>query len=162
MRMRYAPRALAGGFVTAAALLVVACGSSALGLLSSEQAGALNAALDRVNAKLNHHHCVAAQNQAANFRRSIAQLPGSVSPTVRRSLDQGALTIEQYVAQDCVEQPAPAPPPPAATPTTSTHTAPSPPPKKTGTTTNPNATPPPNAGTKAKGHGHGPKPHGGD
>jgi hypothetical protein len=158
--MRYAPRVLAGGWVAAAGLFATACGSSAPGLLSSQQAAQLNAALDRISARFSHHHCTAAQNQAANLRRRVEQLPASVNRNVRQSLQQGALTVEQYVAQDCIQQPTPAAPAPPVT--TSTHTTPPPPPKTTGTTTNPNATPPPNPGTKPKGHGHGPKAHGGD
>jgi cell division septation protein DedD len=139
--------------------LLAACGSSTPGLLSSDQAGTLNAALDRVNTKFHRHHCAAAQNAAERLRGQIAHLPNSVNPTVRRALAQGALTVEQYVAQDCVQQPvqtAPATP----TPPTTTQAAPTPAPPKpktktTQTTTNPGATPPSNAGNKPKNNGHG-------
>ncbi len=162
--MRHGPRALAGSCLAAAVFFVAACGSSTPGLLTSQQAGALNAQLDRINHKFSRHHCTAAQGAAQNLKTRVAQLPASVSPTVRSALAKGALTVEQYVAQDCVQQStqstAPAPPAPP-TPTT-TQTAPPPPPKTktktTGTTTNPGATPPSNAGNKPKDHGNG-NPH---
>jgi cell division septation protein DedD len=159
--MRHAPRALAGGALAAAALILAACGSSTPGLLSSQQAGVLNAALNGVNRNFNHGHCVKAQTHAEALRRHIAQLPSSVNHRIRTSLGQGARTVEQYVAQDCVQQHAVTPPPIVTTPppTTTTktkpNTTPTPPPTTVGTTTNPGATPPPNPGNKGKGHGHG-------
>jgi hypothetical protein len=165
MRMR--PRALAGTLLAAAGLFLAACGSSTPGLLSSQQAGALNAALDRVGHKFNRHHCTSAQAQAVRLRTQIAHLPTSVDATVRSALAKGALTVEQYVAQDCVPQPLQTAPAPTTTltptTTTTTQSAPAPPKQKTtGTTTNPGATPPPNTGTKPKGHGHGNPQGGGD
>jgi hypothetical protein len=158
--MRYGPRALAGSWLAAAGFFLAACGSSTPGLLSSQQAGALNAALDRVNHKLNNHHCIAAQTQAERLRAQIEQLPTGVSPTVRRSLAKGALTVEQYVAQDCTQQPIQNTPTPTTTSTPTTTTQPTAPQpttktKTTGTTTDPGATPPSNAGTKTKDHGKG-------
>lgn len=156
--MRHAPRALAGGALAAAALILAACGSSTPGLLSSQQASVLNGALNGINRNFKHGHCVSAQTHAAALRRHIAQLPSSVDPRIRSSLGQGALTVEQYVAQDCVPHHAVAPPPIVTTtpPPTTTKSAPAPPPKTTGTTTNPGgATPPPNPGNNGRGHDHG-------
>jgi hypothetical protein len=162
--MRYGPRALAGSWLAAAGFFLAACGTSTPGLLSGQQASALNASLNRVNHKFNSHQCIAAQTQAERLRAQIQQLPSGVSPTVRRSLAKGALTVEQYVAQDCTQQPTQNPPTPTTTSTPSTTTQPTAPPPKTktkttGTTTDPSATPPSNAGTKPKDHGKG-NPHG--
>lgn len=153
--MRYAPRALVGGWLAAASFFVAACASTTRGLLTTQQAGTLNTTLDRISHTFNDHDCVTAQAEAETLRTRIAQLPRSVSPTVRNALSAGALTVEQYVVQDCV-QPLfqPAPPPPGLTTTQSTPTPPTT--QTTGTTTNPGATPPPNTGSKPKGK---PKAH---
>lgn len=163
-RMRLAPRALAGGTLAAVALILAACGSSTPGLLSSQQAGVLNAALNGVNKNFNHGHCVKAQAHAESLRRRVAQLPSSVDQRIRSSLGQGARTVEQYVAQDCVQHHAAAPPPPVTTPppATTTHSTPSPPPTTVGTTTNPGATTPSGPGNNGKGHAYGHHKHGGD
>jgi hypothetical protein len=167
--MRFAPRALAGGPVAAAALILAACGSTTPGMLSSQQASVLNGALNAVNENFNHGQCVSAQTHAETLRRQVAQLPSSVDPRIRSSLSQGALTLEQYVTQGCVEHhqstPPPVtttPPPPTTTKTAPKTTTPPPPPTTTPTTTNPGATSAPGPGNNGRGHAYGHHKHGGD
>lgn len=167
--MRLAPRALAGGPVAAAALILAACGSSIPGLLSSQQASVLNGTLNAVNQNLTRGHCVSAQTHAEALRRHIAQLPSSVNPKIRSSLSQSALTLEQYVTQGCVQHHSAVPPPvttttppPTTTKTTPKTTTATPPPTTTPTTTNPGATSAPGPGNNGQGHAYGHHKHGGD
>lgn len=165
--MRPAPRAIVGGCLAAATLILAACGSSTPGLLSSKQASLLNAALDGVTTNFDQGHCVSAQTHAELLRRHVAQLPSSVDRRVRNSLGQGALTVEQYVAQDCVQHHAPAPPPvtTATPPPTTTKAKPKTTPSQpttVGTTTNPGATSAPGPGNNGQGHASGHHKHGGD
>ena len=155
--MRPAPRALLGGLLATAALVPAACGGSSGGLLSSQQAAALNASLSRIRTSLNRHHCTAAQSEAGALRAQIKQLPSSVSPTVRNSIDQGVVTVQNLLAQRCIQQSTTptAPVTPTPPPTTTKHKPkpPPPPPTTITTTTNP-ATPPSNPGSNPHKHGH--------
>lgn len=171
LRMRHAPRALAGGFLAVLALSLAACGSSS-GLLSGQQAASLTAALNQVHASLRSHDCAAAESEAAALKGRVQQLPSSVNPKVRDSLAQGADTVERLVARDCTAAsphttPPPTTPPPTTTTTTptttkTTPTTPATTPTNTGTTTGPTTPttpttsgPPPGHGPPGKGHGNG-------
>jgi hypothetical protein len=171
LRMRNAPRALAGGWLAALALSLAACGSSSSGLLSGQQAASLKAALDQVHASLRSHDCAAAESQAAALKARVEQLPDSVNPRVRDSLARGADTVKRLVVQDCTAAPATTPTPtqttpppttPTTTTTTPTPTTPATTPSTTGTTTGPTTPtaptkpgPPPGHGPPGKGHGNG-------
>lgn len=169
--MRNAPRALLAGLICALALSLAACGSSSR-LLSSQEAGSLNAALNQIQGALDRHDCETAQANAFVLESRVEQLPSSVNATARASLERAASTVKRLVANDCPRQvPTTTQPQTTQAPTTSstptTTTTPPPkkpkpkPPKPATTTTTPGTTTGPPSGTgPGQGHGHGGHGHG--
>ena len=107
--MRYAPRALLAGGLGFAASFLVACGGSS-GLLSGDQAIALNGQLDQISSAVQSGNCGAAVNASAALNNAVQTLPATVNPTLRRNLSQGASTIAELARKDCRSRP-PRPPP---------------------------------------------------
>jgi hypothetical protein len=98
--MRYAPRALLAGGLGFAASLLVACGGSA-GLLSTDQASTLNAALDQVSSAVQANNCGAASSAATSLTNAVQNLPSSINPTLTSDLNQGVATVQTLAARDC-------------------------------------------------------------
>lgn len=101
--MGYAPRALLAGVLGLATSFLVACGGDA-GLLSSNQANNLNSQLDRVSSAIDAGQCDAATSAINAFSAEVSNLPGSVSATLTRNLEQGASTVADLAAKDCQNQ----------------------------------------------------------
>ena len=132
--MGYAPRVLLAGGLGFAASFLVACGGGS-GLLSSDQANTLNNQLDQAANAIGSGQCSAASAELTSFSSAVANLPPSVSPTLRNNLKQGASTVQQLAARDCHQI--------SSSTTTSTTTSTSPtstPSTATTTTTTPTTT----------------------
>jgi hypothetical protein len=99
--MRHSIRALLAGGLGLAASLLVACGGSG-GLLSAGQANNLSSALDQASAAVSAGQCGQAQGAVNSFNNQLAALPGSINATLRSNLNQGANTVGQLAAKDCL------------------------------------------------------------
>ncbi|MDQ2897985.1 MAG: hypothetical protein M3Y09_20530 [Actinomycetota bacterium] len=94
------PRAFLAGSLGFAVAFVVACGSGT-GLLSSQQAGGLNAQLNALSSAVGAGRCGSAQGAAQAFQSSVAALPSTINPTLSRNLGQGASTLSALAGRNC-------------------------------------------------------------
>ncbi len=94
------PRAFLAGSLGFAVAFVVACGSST-GLLSSQQAGGLNAQLNALSSAVSAGHCGSAQGAVQAFQSSVAALPSTINPTLAKNLGQGASTLSALANRNC-------------------------------------------------------------
>ena len=112
--MRHIVRVTLAGVLGTLTAGLVACGSSGSGLLSSDQSSQLNARLSQISSALSAGQCGQATHAAASFQNDVAQLPDSVSTTLRQNLIDGANTIAQLAPRSCTQT--------NTTPTTTTQT----------------------------------------
>jgi hypothetical protein len=103
--MGHGARALLAASLGFAAAFVVACGSSN-GLLSGDQANALNAQLAAVSSAVDAGRCAHAAAAAQRFSNLVGQLPRNVNTTLIQNLGQGAETVSELVANHCSSNPA--------------------------------------------------------
>lgn len=157
---------LAAGSLGLGAAFLAACGERS-DLISTGDAGSVNAALDAVDGAVGNGKCDAADRAAAALRDEVASLPLTVNARLRRNLSEGASTVGELAARDCqattstqqstptaTEPPATTEAPPTtAQPPTTTQT----PPSTTETTTPPPTSPDGGGG----GNGGGGAPSGG-
>ncbi len=94
------PRAFLAGSLGFAVAFVVACGGST-GLLSSQQAGGLNAQLNALSSAVTAGRCDSARGAAQAFQSSIAALPSTVNSTLAKNLGQGASTLSALADRNC-------------------------------------------------------------
>lgn len=99
-RVGYAPRALLAAGLGFAVSFLVACGGGS-NLLSGDESSSLNGKLDRLAAAVDAGQCGGAARAAASFANSVSNLPGTVSPTLRANLLQGASTVNDASQRDC-------------------------------------------------------------
>jgi hypothetical protein len=118
--MRYLSRALLAGGAGFAVSFLAACGGGA-GLLSGDQASGLNNQLNKVSQALASGNCGAVRDGAEAFAVQVANLPATVSATLRTDLDQGASAISTAAVRQC-QQPTTRTAPPATTTTSTTPT----------------------------------------
>lgn len=119
--MRYARRALVAGGLGFVVSFIVACGGSG-GLLSHDQASTLNGQLDQVSSALASGDCGAVTNATSGLTAAVANLPDSVSATLRANLAQGASTVQSLAGSHCQPTSTTTISTTTTPPTTSTHT----------------------------------------
>jgi len=98
--MRYVSRALQAGGLGLAALFLAACGSGS-GLLSSGQGSELTAELNQASTDVSNGECAGADTLIGNVQTQVANLPGSVNPTLVSDLDRAARTVLALANRDC-------------------------------------------------------------
>jgi len=94
------PRAFLAGSLGFAVAFVVACGGST-GLLSSQQAGGLNAQLNSLSSAVTAGRCDSARGAAQAFQSSVAALPSTINSTLAKNLGQGASTLSALADRNC-------------------------------------------------------------
>jgi hypothetical protein len=159
--MRFVPRSLLGGGLGFTVSLVVAACGGGSGLLSSDQASTINSQLNQISTALQAGDCRTVSSATVTLSSAVANLPASISPTLRSNLDQGISTVGQLANRDC--RPSQATTTPKTTTTTSTSTTSSTPTTTTSTstttttptspTTSTSATTPAGPGTTSTGSG---------
>src|ERR1035441_2191771 len=121
--MGYGSRAFLAGGLGFAVSFVVACGGGN-GLLSANQAADLSNQLNTLSAAVASGQCGGARAAANSFSDSVKNLPSTVNTTLAQNLAQGASTVSQLAARDCLSSS-------STSSTTSTSTTPT---TKTSTT----------------------------
>lgn len=91
---------LAAGSLGLGAAFLAACGERS-DLISTGDAGSVNAALDAVDGAVGKGKCDAANRAAAALRDEVASLPLTVNARLRRNLSEGASTVTELAARDC-------------------------------------------------------------
>jgi len=94
------PRAFVAGSLGFAVAFVVACGGTT-GLLSSQQAGGLNAQLNSLSSAVSAGRCDSARGAAQAFQSSVAALPSTINSTLAKNLGQGASTLSALADRNC-------------------------------------------------------------
>lgn len=137
LALRVLPLATAVLLGVAAALLV-ACGSSGIGLIPAASAGPLQSDFEAVAqaAQSGDGNCLATESALGKTQQDYLALPASVDAGLRRRLREGIDNLRKVALQMCA-QPSP------ATTATSTQQSPTTPTTTTETTTTTEATPPP-------------------
>ncbi len=167
--MRYVPRALLAGGLGLAAAFLTACGGSS-GLLSTNENSALNGALNAASTDLLDGHCASAQKAIGSVETQVANLPGSINPTLVSDLSNGTQAVRSLAKQHCsgavntathtssttATTPTVTHQHTTSTTTTSTPTTPSTPTPTTPTTPSTPATTTPTSGTTTGGGGGAP------
>jgi hypothetical protein len=166
---RHGVRAIVAALLGGAAAVLVACGSSAGGLIPASQGGPLQSDIEAVEraAEAGNGNCSTTESALLKTDQDYAALPTSVSPELRKQLGTGIENLHK-VAKEACEQPlaqtntvttpkttSTATPPAQSTPTTST-------PTQTTPTTPPEheeeSSPGAGGGTPAPGEGNGRAP----
>ena len=140
--MRSVSRALLAGGLGLAAAFLAACGGSS-GLLSPNQASTFNGLLNQASTDVTNGNCGSALNAIGTFRTQVANLPGTVDPTLVFDLSRGADRVNALVKQQCGSTVGTGTNTGTTTPTTTTHeqtTSTSTSPTTTTTTTTPSTT----------------------
>lgn len=159
--MRTLHRALLAGSLGLVVAFVAGCGGGA-GLLSGDQASALQNQLDKVSSALSAGHCANVRSATRALADQVASLPSTINATLRQDLDQGASQVSTLAVQQC--RPATntntTPTTPATTTTTTptttaTTTTPTTPTTTTPATTSTPATTPTTPGTNSGSSGGG-------
>src|SRR3984957_1470064 len=132
--MGFGSRALLAAVLGFAAAFVVACGSSGNGLLSSGQSSSIAAQLTAISNAVQAGHCGRATIASHKLTNLISGLPSSVNQTLLTNLGQGAGTVQELAAKQCVTHTTSTPT--VTAPATSTATA-----TTTQTTTSSQTTP---------------------
>ncbi len=115
-RMRKLHRALRVASLGFTVSLVAGCGGGA-GLLTGNQAGALQNQLSQVSSALSAGHCSQVRDATQSLVSAVANLPPSVNDNLRVALGQEASQVSTLAVQQC--RPA-ASTTPSTTPTTAT------------------------------------------
>jgi hypothetical protein len=142
--MGFGSRALLAAVLGLAAAFVVACGSSANGLLSSAQSSSIAAQLTAISNAVQAGHCGRATIASHRLTNLITDLPSGVNQKLVTNLGQGASTVQELSAKNCTASTST---PTVTVPTTTTPTSTSETQTQTQTTTSTTTTTPPTTTT---------------
>jgi hypothetical protein len=168
---RYGLRALVAALLGGAAAVLIACGSSAGGLIPASQGGPLQSDIEKVEraAEAGNGNCSATESALLKTDQDYGALPTSVNSELRKQIGTAIENLHK-VAKEACEQPlaqtntATTPTTtstPATTPTQTTTTTTTPPPTTTPTTPpekEEESSPGAGGGTPAPGEGNGRPP----
>jgi hypothetical protein len=139
--MRNVYRALLAGSLGFSVAFVAGCGSGA-GLLSGNQASALQNQLQQISSALSAGRCGAVRSGTQSLASQVASLPTTVNEKLRQALDSEASQVATLAVQQChpptKTQTTTTTTPTTSTPTTTTTTQTT----TTSTTTTPTTTTP--------------------
>jgi len=154
--MRYVSRALLAGGLGLAAAFLTACGGGS-NVLDASQNSSLSALLSQAHQDNANGDCAGADAAIGKLQQQIANLPGSVDPTLVSDLGRGASTAATLARRQCGGSVAPGPqttttpktPTTSRTTSTPTTTSTTTTPTTTTTTTSPTTTTPTTTSTPA-------------
>lgn len=126
--MRYLFRAVSAGGSLLAAALLTACGSGS-GTIPVAQANTLRNGLMTASNDINSGQCIGANRVIQTVQTQVAELPGTVDPTLVTDLSRAASTVLSLAKAQCGTNV------PTGSDTTSTTTKTTPPPRTTSTST---------------------------
>jgi outer membrane biosynthesis protein TonB len=117
------PAVLLALLLGALSALAVACGNSSE-LLSERRAARLTGDVDRVAEAVRQGDCEATSVRLQELQAEVAELPSSVSPDLRRNLEDGVTRLASQAVEECqgeqVETPTTETEPPPVVETTET------------------------------------------
>jgi hypothetical protein len=100
--MGYLPRALLAGGIGFAVSFLAACGGGA-GLLSGNQAGALQNTLNQLSSAVSSHHCQQAASRGEALQTAVLNLPGTVNVTLKQDLVKGTAKATSLALKSCAK-----------------------------------------------------------
>ena len=133
--MRYLSRAVTAGGSLLAVALLTACGSSS-GTIPVAQANTLRNEVMTVSNEIDSGQCIAANQLIQRTQTQVAELPGTVDPTLVTDLSRTASTMLSLAKTQCGTNVGTGP----DTTSTPTQTKTTPPPRTTTTTSTPTTT----------------------
>ena len=98
--MRYLSRAVSAGGSLLAAALLTACGSTS-GTIPVAQAGTLRNEVMTVSNDINNGQCISANQLIQRVQTQVAELPGTVDPTLVSDLSRTASTVLSLAKTQC-------------------------------------------------------------
>jgi hypothetical protein len=138
--MRNLHRALLAGSLGFVIAFVAGCGGSSAGLLTGNQASALQNELNRISSALSGGDCGTVRRGTRSLADQVASLPATVNANLRQALDSEANQVSTLSVQQCHPvQTTTTPTTPTTTTSTQTTTTPT---TTTPTTTTPTTTTP--------------------